>query len=259
MIELHQQLRNETAQLTVAHEELKATEKIRIDKRLDEERIKKLEEITEAVIEVQERERTYLAAELHDNINQILATSRLYIDTAIQNESVRLNLITESKEFIRNAMEEIRALCKSLLPPALSHTSLIDALDDFIQNIKQVDQVQIITEWENIDESQMCDKMKLTIFRIVQEQFNNIFKHARAKTIIVRLVQQNDGLQLNIKDDGIGFNTSQKRNGVGLQNIISRASLLKGEVMVNSRIGAGCELSVAFQMRVANMQQRLAS
>lgn len=156
-------------------------------------------------------------------------------------------------------MEEIRALCKSLLPPALSHTSLIDALDDFIQNIKQVDQVQIITEWENIDESQMCDKMKLTIFRIVQEQFNNIFKHARAKTIIVRLVQQNDGLQLNIKDDGIGFNTSQKRNGVGLQNIISRASLLKGEVMVNSRIGAGCELSVAFQMRVANMQQRLAS
>src|ERR1035438_6263657 len=80
MIELHEQLRNETEQLIKAHDELKATEKIRIEKRLDEERIKKLEEITEAVIEVQERERSYLAAELHDNINQILATSRLYID-----------------------------------------------------------------------------------------------------------------------------------------------------------------------------------
>ena len=238
---------------------MRATEKIRLEKRLDEEKIKKLQEITEAVIEVQERERSYLAAELHDNINQILATSRLYIDTAIQNENVRLNLITDSKEFINSAIEEIRYLCKSLVPPPLSRASLVSALDDLVKNVKQVDKIQIITDWDSIDESQMCDKMKLTIFRIIQEQLNNIFKHAHAKTVIIQLIQQNGGLQLNIKDDGVGFDPLQKRNGVGLQNIISRTGLFNGEVIINSRPGAGCELLVAFHMQIENIQQRIAS
>jgi signal transduction histidine kinase len=259
MIELNEQLRKETEELKKAHDELRATEKIRLEKRLDEEKIKKLQEITEAVIEVQERERSYLAAELHDNINQILATSRLYIDTAIQNENIRLNLITDSKEFINSAMEEIRYLCKSLVPPALSRASLVSALDDLVKNVKQIDKIQIITDWDSIDESQMCDKMKLTIFRIIQEQLNNIFKHAHAKTVIIQLIQRNGGLQLNIKDDGVGFDPLQKRNGVGLQNIISRTNLFNGEVIINSRPGAGCELLVAFHMQIENIQQRIAS
>ncbi len=119
MIGLNEQLRAETKELKKAHDELEATEKIRLEKRLDEEKIKKLREITQAVIEVQERERSYLAAELHDNINQVLATSVMYLDTAIKNEEVRLNLMAESKDFIHNAMEEIRGLCRSLLPPSL--------------------------------------------------------------------------------------------------------------------------------------------
>jgi len=259
MVELNAQLRKETEELKKAHEELKATEKVRLEKRLDEEKIKKLQEITEAVIEVQERERSYLAAELHDNINQILATSKLYIDTAIHNEDVRLNLIKDSKGFIDGAMEEIRQLCRSLLPPSLSKTSLVSALDDMVKNIKQVDKLQLITDWENLDESEMCEKMKLTIFRIIQEQLNNIFKHAQATTVIIEIMQDNGATQVSIKDDGIGFDPEQKRNGVGLQNIVSRANLFNGEVIIHSEPGAGCELIVAFQKQAESIQQKIAS
>ncbi|MGH2564014.1 MAG: sensor histidine kinase [Ginsengibacter sp.] len=257
MIELNEQLKNETEQLKTAHHELQATEKIRLEKRLDEEKIKKLHEITEAVIEVQERERAYLAAELHDNINQILATSRLYIDTAINDEKLRLKFMTESKEFIHNAMEEIRALCKSLLPPALSTNSLVSSLNGLVQNIKQVDQIQFITDWENIDEQTIPEKMKLTIFRIIQEQLNNIFKHARATTVIIHLIQDNEGLLLSIKDDGVGFDPSEKRNGVGLQNIINRTNLFNGKVSIDSRAGAGCELVVAFGKPIEVIHQKM--
>jgi signal transduction histidine kinase len=259
MIELNEQLKKETEQLKIAHEELQATETIRLEKRLDEEKIKKLQEITEAVIAVEERERAYLGAELHDNINQVLATSMLYIDTAIHNEDVRLNLIKDGKGFIDNAMQEIRFLSKSLLPPILTKTTLVSALDDMIKNVKQVDKVQIITEWEHIDETLLCEKMKLNIFRIIQEQLNNIFKHAHAKTVIIELTQHGGGLQLSIKDDGIGFDTSQKMHGVGLQNIVSRTNLFNGEVVINSRPGAGCELLVAFNKHVENIQQKIAS
>ena len=153
MIELNEQLQKETIELKKAHEELRATENIRLEKRLDEEKIKKLQEITEAVIAVQERERSHLGAELHDNINQVLATSMLFIDTAIHNEDIRLNLIKDSKKFINSAIQEIRYLSKSLLPPLLSQNSLVSALNDMIKNIKQVDTLQVITDWENIDES----------------------------------------------------------------------------------------------------------
>src|SRR5579862_5751240 len=105
MIELNKQLETEAEELKQAQEELKATEKVRLEKRLDEERIKKLQEITEAVMEIQEQERSTLAAELHDNINQILGTTRLYIDTAINNEDQRLNLIKDSKIFIDSAIQ----------------------------------------------------------------------------------------------------------------------------------------------------------
>jgi len=259
MIELNEQLRAETKELKKAHDELKATERIRLEKRLDEEKIKKLQEITQAVIEVQERERSYLAAELHDNINQVLATSVMYLDTAIKNEEVRLNLVAESKDFIHNAMEEIRGLCRSLLPPSLSKTSLLNALNDLIKNIKQVDKVKIIPHWENINEAEMCEKIKLAIFRIIQEQLNNIFKHAWATTVFIRLIQCNGGLQLSIKDDGVGFDTSQKRNGVGLQNITNRANLFNGEVIIDSHPGAGCELVVIFRKQVEDVEHKIAN
>ncbi|UAY53344.1 sensor histidine kinase [Ferruginibacter albus] len=258
MIELNQQLRKETEGLKKAHQELKETEKIRLEKTLDAQKIKQLREISEAVIAAQEKERSNLAAELHDNINQILGASRLYIDTAINNEEVRLNLIKESKLFLDNAMEEIRYLSRTLLPPRLSQTSLVEALNDMIKNIKMVDKLEIITDWEHLDESAMCEQMKLSIFRIIQEQLNNIFKHAQATTVIIEITQH-DGLQLSIKDNGIGFNTSEKRNGIGLQNIISRTNLFNGEVVINSAPGEGCELLISFNRQVENVPKKIAS
>lgn len=84
------------------------------------------------------------------------------------------------------------------------------------------------------------------IYRIIQEQFNNILKHADAQKIIIRLVQDKKKTVLSIKDDGVGFDTGKKAKGVGLMNIKTRASLFNGEMMVISSPGNGCELKVIF-------------
>jgi len=115
-----------------------------------------------------------------------------------------------------------------------------------INNIKQVNSLEFITRWEGLDETRLSDSLKLTIFRIVQEQLNNILKHAQARSILILLAQKDCLLELSIKDDGIGFDSSKKRNGVGLQNIISRAELYSGKVLINSEPGKGCELIVLF-------------
>ena len=224
------------------------TEKILLENSLNEEREIRHQQITEAVITGQEKERKELGEELHDNINQILASTKLYIECALKDNNPRKDLIEESKMLLEKAMTEIRNLSKSLLPPSLGEIGLLQALEELVDNIKQVNQLLISIEWNDTNEDEISSKLKLTIFRIVQEQLNNVIKHAEAEKVIISIKKEEHQLILSIKDNGLGFNTSLKKNGVGLRNISSRADVNKGSVSVISQPGEGCELVVTFRV-----------
>lgn len=206
--------------------------------------------ITEATIKGQEKEREQLALELHDNINQILATSQLYLDYSLSDGTVKTEYIVKSKEFIGRAIEEIRSLSKALLPPSLDEFGLITALNELIACITMTRKFRVEKKWDGFDENVLQKDQKLTIYRIVQEQLNNIIKHADASKVTIALHLVDDGtqqsLELLIKDDGRGFDTAIKRNGVGLRNIINRGELFGGSVAIQSKPGKGCELRVVF-------------
>jgi len=222
------------------------TEKIQLENSLNEERKIRLQQITEAVIAGQEKERTELGEELHDNINQILASTKLYIECALKDTPPRADLVAESKLLVEKAMNEIRKLSKSLIPPSLGETGLLQALYELTEDLEQVNELNITVDWDLFDENELCNKLKLTIFRIVQEQLNNIIKHAEAKNVIIGIAVGSGQIILSVKDDGLGFNTSLKRNGVGLRNISSRAEVNSGKVSIISKPGEGCELVVKF-------------
>ncbi len=224
------------------------TEKVLLENSLSEERQIRQQQITDAVITGQEKERSQLGEELHDNINQILATTRLYIECALSENNPRPDLVKESKILLEKAMAEIRKLSKTLLPPSLGEIGLLDALDELTESITETNQLYIQKKWEGFPESLLNDKLKLTIFRIVQEQMNNVSKHAKATQVIIELKKINNEVHLNIKDDGIGFNTAIKRSGLGLRNMTSRAEVNNGTVQIESTPGAGCELIVVFSL-----------
>jgi PAS domain S-box-containing protein len=223
------------------------TQLIHLENKLTLERKEKQQQITSAAITAQEKERTFLGQELHDNINPLLATVQLYMDCAIHNTEQRVGLLKESKTIINTAVEEIRTISNSLIPKPFHQIALKDAIADICKNINKASDLQFISDWDDIDENMLSDKMKLTIFRIVQEQLTNIIKHSNAKEVTIEIYQEKDSLKLIIKDDGVGFDVEAKRNGVGLQNITSRAELLDGEVFINSTPGKGCELQVIFE------------
>ena len=222
------------------------SEKILLEKKLVKEKIQKQKQLTAAVLKAQENERKFLAEELHDNINQLLATSRLFIDSALLNVDERMALMEQSKRFISTAMDEIRQLSKSLLPPSLGEISLVDAIDHMIGNMNCVEETNFDLCREALDENLLSDKLKLAIYRIIQEQLNNVLKHSKAKNVFIGFSQTGDILQLSIKDDGKGFDTKKERKGVGLQNIVSRSQIFNGSVSVISEPGKGCELIVSF-------------
>jgi len=201
--------------------------------------------ITEMTIAAQEKERNELGKELHDNINQILATVKIYLDLAKAKDTIPRHLVEKSYEYVDMAMVEIRKLSHSLVAPSLGDIGLQGALEELVNNmnINNLHKVELINE---ISSAQLIDnKMELMVYRIIQEQMNNINKYAKAKKAVIHLSTGGKTLHLSVSDDGVGFDTSQKSMGIGLKNIKSRVEFYSGKLNIISAPGHGCSLEIS--------------
>ncbi len=222
------------------------TAKVLLEKKLEVEKLLKQKHITEAVITAQEKERTEIGKELHDNVNQLLSASRLYIDAATTDKTNSTFLLTQASSFIKNAIEEIRTLSKVLHTPLISELGLKDSIDNLAEEIMAVSPLKIIISARDFNEEELNDNFKLTLYRIMQEQLTNILKHAKASSAEIHLRSDEAYVSLEIKDNGIGFDTTKKRQGIGISNIHSRATMYHGTMKLNSVPQNGSTLHVRF-------------
>ncbi|HXB09935.1 MAG TPA: response regulator [Puia sp.] len=204
----------------------------------------KQQQITEVVLGAQERERFELGQELHDNINQILATSKLYLDVAIEEREPRIELLVKSRNNISMAIEEIRRLSKELITPSLNDLGLVQSIQELIRSIQMVKKMKIRLAISGVEEAALQPEQKINVYRIIQEQLNNILKHAQASSVMIELNKEEEQIRLLVADDGRGFDPRMRRDGVGISNIISRAELYNGRVEIDSAPGKGCRLEV---------------
>jgi PAS domain S-box-containing protein len=220
------------------------TDRIRLEKELALQHRLKQQQITEVVLGAQERERFELGQELHDNINQILATSKLYLDVAIEEREPRIELLDKSRKNISMAIEEIRKLSHELITPSLNDLGLVQTIRELIRSIQSVKRMKIRLDVVGLDEDELLPEQKINIYRIIQEQLNNILKHAQANNVAIELHNMQEQVSLRLTDDGKGFDPRIRRKGVGISNIISRAELYNGKVEIESAPGKGCQLVV---------------
>src|SRR5450432_1537301 len=146
------------------------TERVRLEKELALQQKLKQQQITEVVLGAQERERFELGQELHDNINQILATSKLYLDVAIEENEPRIELLSKSRKNISMAIEEIRKLSKELITPTLNDLGLTQSIRELIRSIQMVKKMKFQLHISGLDENSLLPERKITIYRIIQEQ-----------------------------------------------------------------------------------------
>jgi len=240
-------------------ERKKAEEKtLGLEKELARQQKLKQMEITHAVIVAQENQSNMIGEELHDNISQILATVKLYLHEAMCEEEPRRVLITRSHKNVSLVIEEIRKLSKLLIAPSLNDIGLKASIRELIRNIQFVKKIKIKLAVASLTESCLNKEQQITIYRILQEQLNNIMKYADASSVIIEIKKEEDTLSLVITDDGNGFDPTLRRNGIGLINITSRAELLNGKVQIISAIGKGCTLKVIFYSAAEAFEDKLA-
>ena len=228
------------------------TEKIKLENELT---LKK-QQIVEAVLSAQESERRGLGKELHDNINQILAAVQLNLGFALEHPEKRAQVIAKCMNNTSIAIEEIRKLSKTLiLSGHLKELGLVQSIEELINDIERVTKVKFTLNAKHLVETTISEEQKITLYRIIQEQLNNILKHAQASSVVINLHTSEGQVGVLITDDGRGFDTNAHRDGIGITNIISRAELFNGVVNIDSSPGKGCRLEVVLNPKVLRSRE----
>jgi signal transduction histidine kinase len=210
------------------------------------ERILEENRINVAILETQEKERMQIGMELHDNVKQILSGISIYLDVVqkkIDDKEVVLGILNKLKKYNNDAVTELRRLSHQLAPLVEDDTSLKDKIDWLIQSLKLHDSFSIHV---NVDEInfKFNNNIQLHFYRILQELLGNIVKYSKANKVEISISKTNDSVLFVVKDNGIGFDVSQKKQGIGLENIRRRVKILNGELKVNSEIGKGVEVLI---------------
>lgn len=199
--------------------------------------------ITEIIFAVQEKERTRIGHELHDNVNQILSTCKLYIEMINTVKPEDQKLKSKVSEYILAAIEEIRRLSKEMVIPQLRENGLVASITKLVEDLKTAYGMNVLFFHEGEIEMLSHGK-KVALFRILQEQVKNILKHSKANHLTIHLNADESNITLIIEDDGIGFDSKKTRRGIGLSNIYERTQFYDGDVTVKSAPGKGCKIIV---------------
>jgi signal transduction histidine kinase len=223
------------------------TERKKLEQKLVSDQINHQKNVTQATIDGQEAERREIGKELHDNIGQQLTTIKLFLDLAkstVVDEST-LEMINMSLKGVADVINEIRSMSRSLVPHTLKDLGLVDSVTELVESISRAQLVKIDFDFEDFEEENLPENQKLTLFRIIQEQLNNIAKHAGASTVSIILRNTIQSVVLEIIDNGRGFDPKTVRKGLGFTNIRNRAELFGGKCEMSSKPGKGCVLKVS--------------
>lgn len=222
------------------------TEKLALERKVQEQKLLEQKKLMKAVVDAQEKERAEIGAELHDNVNQLLAASKLYLNHSLSQKNWT-PFVLKTQEYIVDAMDEIRKLSHALVGPAQNNElGLCDSVEELIMGITNVKNIKIDFICSPESEAVMESGLKLVIYRIIQEQLNNILKYAEATKVEIAIRTGGHCLTVCINDNGKGFDLSAKKPGIGIRNINSRAGLYNGSVEILSSEGNGCKMKVTF-------------
>ncbi|MBI5370807.1 MAG: PAS domain S-box protein [Sphingobacteriales bacterium] len=226
------------------------TEQKKLSQKLIDQEIQKQKQVTQATIDAQEKERREIGKELHDNINQHLNTTRLYLEVAKEKAGAEvLEMISLAHKNLAGIINEIRHLSQSLVPPTLGDLGLAESIQDLCDALRRSHKFSIEFNCRHFEEEDIPGNLRLSLFRIIQEEISNIIRHSAATHIMIRLQSDAEHIFLTIMDNGKGFDPRTAREGLGLSNIRTRTALFNGKMELKTAPGEGCELTVIIPLQ----------
>lgn len=190
------------------------------------------QQMVQSQLENLEKERLRIASDLHDSLGSLLWGAKLnaaFIDRTVSMKGEAKESYQELMDSLDDSINLVRCISWELTPEAFHHTGLFASLSSLCNRINGKGMLVVLKQdgqrlWK--------DDRAMHVFRILQELINNCIKHAHAKELTINLGWTENVLVATIQDDGIGFDLTDKRIGVGWWNIAQRVKQLDAEIIV---------------------------
>jgi PAS domain S-box-containing protein len=222
-----------------------------------------LRELSQAMHQVCESERTRIARELHDELGQALTALKMDVDllgsSLPGNRSDLVERTEAMRELLDSTVATTRRISSDLRPLVLDDLGLGAAAEWLAQSFSQRTQIPCDLRVDAAC-AQLGEPHASALFRIMQESLTNVAKHARAHRVSVRLERSGDGAVLTVSDDGVGMDPAARPNprSFGLRGIGERVMLLGGEVHIESRPETGTTVAARIPLARADSQTEAA-
>jgi len=221
-----------------------------------------LASVSHKLIEAQEKERTRIARELHDDINQRIALLAIELEhfqkgnSSLDGEGRRR--MTDLRQRTTEISIEVQAISHRLHSSKLEILGLASACRSFCREVAEQHKVTVDFAAEGVP-SEVPQDLSLCMFRILQESLNNAIKHSGAQHFEVRLRGVSDEIELTVRDSGMGFDApaALSGHGLGLISMRERASLVKGTISITSKPMAGTEITLRVPIAVNRESQAI--
>ena len=220
------------------------TERNRLVEESTRLRLTQQQEVLSAILSTQEAERKRIAEALHNGVGQLLYATKLHLERSTDTKS------SKSVVLLDEAIKMTRSISFELTPGILEDFGLKYALEELVRRIPRAS-LKASVHTSGL-EAPLPTLLEVAVYRMVQELFNNIIKHASAQEAFIHVVREADQLSISVEDNGQGFDAGLQPGalpGIGLPGIHNRVRLLGGTLSIASRPGQGTIISIELPVR----------
>ncbi len=210
-----------------------------------------LQKLSQRLVQVHEEERRYLAIELHDEIGQYLTALKLRLNLTDENPRLTNEQLSDAQDLVNELIQKVRQMSLDLRPSMLDDLGLLPALSWYFDRYIHQTGIEVVFNHNNLEQKRFDNEIEITIFRIIQESLTNVARHAGTQYVTVDLNVTGEILELEIEDEGVGFNIDDQKagNSSGLTGMAERTKLLRGELEIKSKPGSGTRVLVKLPLK----------
>ena len=225
------------------------TEIRKLERMVEEEKLSRQKDIMKATLSAEEQQREILGNELHDGVGHILTYTSLFLQMAASSEKLSPELFEKAHVKVEQALNEVRRISRSLVPPALIDLGLKEAIIELFNQYADMKGMTFDIVTKNHDLSGIDMNAQRNIYRVIQELLNNTIKHAAASDVKLTLKRTTQKLTIHFYNNGRVFNPDKVKKGIGLKSIMNRAYFYNGVVNIQSTKTKGTNFIIELPLK----------
>ena len=225
------------------------TEIRKLERMVEEEKLSRQKDIMKATLSAEEQQREILGNELHDGVGHILTYTSLFLQMAASSEKLSPELFEKAHVKVEQALNEVRRISRSLVPPALIDLGLKEAIIELFNQYADMKGMTFDIVTKNHDLSGIDMNAQRNIYRVIQELLNNTIKHAAASNVKLILKRTTQKLTIHFYNNGRVFNPDKVKKGIGLKSIMNRAYFYNGVVNIQSTKAKGTNFIIELPLK----------